>query len=214
MDGASVNEVQQCKLYGDTTSLTTTMFAVERKKSCDDKDFFILHTSKSCTNMQLPPNSAIVDGNLWNDYFGPFGSRAFLFRSAEALGKFINGGEKIDVIHAHVGEEEPLDLPPEGQPGPKTAKKRGRKVKQEEEGVYGGHETPEPPPKRLKKAKQREVEPKVANITVEGGDLDANAKTPAEQAAVGGPPENPTAQPKKRKGSAKTSTTRKSVRAD
>jgi hypothetical protein len=93
LDGASANEVQQCKLYGDTTALTTEKFAGERDKSCAPPDFFILYTSRrNCRNVKLPGNSAIVDGDLWNDYFGPFGSRSFLFRSERALQEFIDGG--------------------------------------------------------------------------------------------------------------------------
>ena len=64
LGGASMNEVQRCKLYGDNTQITPEKFAAERDKSCAPRDFFILFTSRRCKKIKrLLKNSTIVDSN-------------------------------------------------------------------------------------------------------------------------------------------------------
>ncbi|PKK60411.1 hypothetical protein RhiirC2_719135 [Rhizophagus irregularis] len=56
----------------------------ERRKSASDNDYFMLYITKEC-NINLPGKSGIVDRNCWNEYFGPFAGRAYIFASKGPL---------------------------------------------------------------------------------------------------------------------------------
>ncbi|CAG8444371.1 8373_t:CDS:2 [Funneliformis caledonium] len=71
----SKNEVQQYKLLNDHSTFN---YIVERNKAASKKDFFILITTKDL-DIELPQNSGIVNKQNWNQYFGAFSGRAFIF---------------------------------------------------------------------------------------------------------------------------------------
>lgn len=82
---SAVNEVGQCKLYTDRRNLSSEPFSYERRKSAKATDIFIFYTTaKDCDEIKLPPRSAIVDGDSWKEYFGPFAGRTYRLRSHAA----------------------------------------------------------------------------------------------------------------------------------
>ncbi|GJJ77568.1 hypothetical protein EMPS_09927 [Entomortierella parvispora] len=76
------NEVHQCKLVADGGKID---YFAERGKAASDNDFFMLFTVTTLPNFALPSLSGIVDGSTWEDYFGPFAGRAFIFATIGAL---------------------------------------------------------------------------------------------------------------------------------
>ncbi|RHZ72723.1 hypothetical protein Glove_240g37 [Diversispora epigaea] len=70
-----LNEVHQYKLM--KKPITQEEYIQERKKSASRNDFFILFTTAENCNIKLPNQSGIVDGKVFNDYFGPFAGRAY-----------------------------------------------------------------------------------------------------------------------------------------
>ena len=80
-ESLAMNEVGQCKLYKDRRNLSSESFSNERKKSANATDLFIFYTTaKDCGEIRLPPRSGIVDGDNWNEYFGPFAGRTYRLR--------------------------------------------------------------------------------------------------------------------------------------
>ena len=80
-ESAAVSEVGQCKLYSHSAKLSSETFRNERTKSANARDFFILYTTaKDCGGIGLPQRSAIVDGDNWMEYFGPFAGRTYRLR--------------------------------------------------------------------------------------------------------------------------------------
>ncbi|KAF9310054.1 hypothetical protein BG003_008980 [Podila horticola] len=75
-------EVHQCKLISDGARID---YQAERRKAASDNDFFMLFTSQDHLDVELPPLSGIVDGSNWENYFGPFAGRAFVFATIGAL---------------------------------------------------------------------------------------------------------------------------------
>ncbi|KAF9536709.1 hypothetical protein EC957_009924 [Mortierella hygrophila] len=75
-------EVHQCKLITDGARID---YQAERRKAASDNDFFMLFTSQNHLDVELPPLSGIVDGSNWEEYFGPFAGRAFVFATTGAL---------------------------------------------------------------------------------------------------------------------------------
>jgi hypothetical protein len=72
------NEVHQYKFWNDK-AVNKEVYLNERNKVASKRDFFILFTTKNCNKFELPENSGIVDKENWNNYFGPFAHRAFVF---------------------------------------------------------------------------------------------------------------------------------------
>ncbi|RUS15929.1 hypothetical protein BC937DRAFT_91797 [Endogone sp. FLAS-F59071] len=74
----SCNEVHQYKYYNSAT-VSQRLYEEERNKAASSQDFFILFTTQKDCNINLPRYSGIVDGTCWNDYYGPFAGRAFIY---------------------------------------------------------------------------------------------------------------------------------------
>ncbi|CAB5381545.1 unnamed protein product [Rhizophagus irregularis] len=74
----NVHEVHQYKKL-DKTPLTQDDYNEERKKASSVDDYFMLITTKDCSNITIPNNCGIVDKNNWNDYFGLFSGRAYMY---------------------------------------------------------------------------------------------------------------------------------------
>jgi hypothetical protein len=88
----ALNEVGQCKSYGDS-KLSKEMFDKKRSKAASENDFFLLYTTDSESNFELPERSGIVNGANWERYFGPFSGRAFRLRSVKAKQKLLSPGD-------------------------------------------------------------------------------------------------------------------------
>jgi hypothetical protein len=71
----SKNEVHQYKLLNDKSTFD---YSEERNKSASKKDFFMLITTKDL-DINLPQNSGFVNKQNWEQYFGPFSGRSFVF---------------------------------------------------------------------------------------------------------------------------------------
>ncbi|RUS29163.1 hypothetical protein BC938DRAFT_480973 [Jimgerdemannia flammicorona] len=73
------NENHQYKFFTDA-NISNDLYNRERNIAASNRDFFIFFTTqKTPDNIKLPPNSGIVDQKNWNDYFGPFAGRAFVY---------------------------------------------------------------------------------------------------------------------------------------
>ena len=78
-ESSAVNEV------GHRRNLSLELFSYERRKSAKATDIFIFYTTaKDCDEIKLPPRSAIVDGDSWKEYFGPFAGKTYRLRSHAA----------------------------------------------------------------------------------------------------------------------------------
>lgn len=77
-----INEVHQYKLYSGQRKVSEAEYQKERQKAASPTDFFILYTSQErpC-NFSLPQNSAFVSQDNWDQYYGPFARRAFIYGS-------------------------------------------------------------------------------------------------------------------------------------
>lgn len=74
-----INEIQY-KLYTGDSDTNQKEYVAERQKSASRQDFFMFFTTqKKPCNIKLPVNSGIVDRKNWDDYFGPFAGRAFVY---------------------------------------------------------------------------------------------------------------------------------------
>ncbi|CAG8518187.1 2750_t:CDS:2 [Funneliformis caledonium] len=51
----------------------------ERRKEASVDDYFIFIITKDCSSIKILNNSGIVDKNNWNDYFGFFSVRAYMY---------------------------------------------------------------------------------------------------------------------------------------
>ncbi|OQR89637.1 crinkler (CRN) domain-containing protein [Thraustotheca clavata] len=72
------NEVIQCKLLQTKQKINEAMYAKERTKAVNgDSDVFLLITPAQATEFALPPLCGIVSTNEFDQYFGPFASRAY-----------------------------------------------------------------------------------------------------------------------------------------
>lgn len=81
----SANEIHQYKYYDRNSSFSQDDYINERRKSASDDDYFMLYITKDECNINLPSKSGIVDGKCWNEYFGPFAGRAYIFASKGPL---------------------------------------------------------------------------------------------------------------------------------
>ncbi|KAK3821633.1 MAG: hypothetical protein J3Q66DRAFT_154461 [Benniella sp.] len=94
-------EVHQCKLVNSDNDRID--FQAEREKAACCDDFFILFTTQSRLDVELPPLSGIVDKSNWEQYFGPFAGRAFVYATVGPLD--INQANRSDLKRmAGVGE--------------------------------------------------------------------------------------------------------------
>jgi len=76
-EGKIVREIGQCKLIQNT--LSKKEYDQERKKSAGPDDIFIVYAPKGISrDVTLPDRCGIVDSFCWDNYFGPFSSRAYL----------------------------------------------------------------------------------------------------------------------------------------
>lgn len=78
----------QRKLYNDR-KLGLKPFKEERAKAANETDLFMVFISMQNPDIvELPHRSGIVDGEHWNEYFGPFAGRTYRFRSETAMQGF------------------------------------------------------------------------------------------------------------------------------
>ncbi len=85
-DGKICTEAHQSKRL-DASSLNTDAVLKERKKAADGTDFFVLFCSGNVTGAldQLPERTAVIDANCFEQYFGPFAGRAFIYKHVGPL---------------------------------------------------------------------------------------------------------------------------------
>ncbi|PKK69814.1 hypothetical protein RhiirC2_712365 [Rhizophagus irregularis] len=81
----SANEVHQYKYYDENSSFSQDDYINERNKSASADDYFMFYITKNECNINLPDKSGIVDGKCWNEYFGAFAGRAYIFASKGPL---------------------------------------------------------------------------------------------------------------------------------
>ncbi|CAG8570504.1 4279_t:CDS:2 [Diversispora eburnea] len=76
-DAKFSNEIHKYKLMKKL--ITQEEYIQECEKFSSRNDFFILFTTAENCNINLPKQSGIVDGKVFNEYFGPFAGRAYRF---------------------------------------------------------------------------------------------------------------------------------------
>ena len=110
-----VNEVGQCNLYNDR-KLDLKLFKEERAKAANETDLFMVFTSMQNPDIvELPRRSGIVDGEHWDEYFGPFAGRTYRLRS-------------------HIAQQELLLKGVDERPGKNQDEKQGRQMASHEVG--------------------------------------------------------------------------------
>lgn len=72
------NEVHQ---YKDIRDGSKVKFDIERNKAAGDNDIFCLFCTGDCPKLlqSVPYRSIVVIAKNWNDYFGPFAARSFIY---------------------------------------------------------------------------------------------------------------------------------------
>ncbi|CAG8653390.1 4570_t:CDS:2, partial [Paraglomus brasilianum] len=79
-----ITEVYRAKLRATKKQNVSNLFEEERRKATNiDHDVFLLYTTGNCSDIIIPPGSAVVDVNNWNSYFGPFAGRTFSYGTVD-----------------------------------------------------------------------------------------------------------------------------------
>ena len=73
--------VESLQMKHEKANLTNVRVQRERRKACLDKDFFVMFSTARFTGTvnSLPARTAVVDRKCWEQYFGPFVGRAFVY---------------------------------------------------------------------------------------------------------------------------------------